>query len=198
MAIGAGGAVAGAYGSNRSAAAARSGSRGAGSVDITHSSEPGLGSGNARQDIYGRARDIAVNPGPGFDAWNAARGSAPAAAKPGGGGGRGDVIYQNGQAGVMGRGGKFQPVSAKAAARMAGGGAAAPAGGPAAPAPFNGVTPQTNTIRDAMIANAQGGNPLYETAQDYTSGTLKGEDQNAYRAETFNALRDVDDPDLAR
>lgn len=182
VAVGVGSAAAGAYGSSQSASAARNASRGAGQVDITHTADPGLGSAGARTDIYSRARDLAVNPTQTFDQWNQARGGGGA----GGGGAAGGKV----PAGMRrNRQGKLVP--ARGGAGGGGGGA------PAAPA-FNGVSAETDRVRNAMIARAEAGNPLYGTAEDYTSRTLGGDDQNAYRRETFDAMRDVGDPDLDR
>lgn len=155
-------------------------------MDITHTSEPGLGSGGVRQDLYNRAAQTALNPGPSFDEWNSARTGGGAAtgagrAKPPAG------MRYNAR-------GQLKPIR-----NPGGGGTAQQGGGGGAAAPaFNGVSAQTNTVRDAMIRQAQEGNPLYGTSQGYVGDTLEGNDRNAYRSETFDALRGVDDPDLAR
>lgn len=188
------GAAAGAYSANRNASAARRAGQGAGQVDITRTTDPGLGSGPMRQDIYNRAGQYALNPGPNFDAWNAGRGGASGAAATAGGGGAGAGRTARPPAGMRYNArGQLKPVR-----NQPGGGNGGQAGaGGQAPA-FNGVSPQTNTVRDAMIRQAQEGNPLYGTARDFVGDTLQGNDRNAYRGETFDALRDVDDPDLQR
>lgn len=185
-------AAAGAYAANRNASAASRASRGAGGVDITRTTDPGLGSGQVRQDIYNRAGQYALNPGPNFDTWNAGRGGASGAATAAGGGGAGGRAKPPAGMRYNARG-QLKPVR-----NPVGGGNGGQAGA-GAPAPaFNGVSQQTSTVRDAMIRQAQEGNPLYGTAQDFVGDTLKGNDRNAYRGETFDALRDVDDPDLRR
>lgn len=192
VAVGVGSAVVGAYSANRSASAARRASQGAGQVDITRTTDPGLGSGQIRQDIYNRAGQTALNQGPGFDAWNAGRGglSGAAAQAPAPGGGQ----RAKPPAGMRYNArGQLKPIR-----NQGGGGNGAGGGGGAQTPAFNGVSQQTNTVRDAMIGQAQQGNPLYGTAQDFVGDTLEGNDRNAYRSETFDALRDVDDPDLAR
>lgn len=64
---------------------------------------------------------------------------------------------------------------------------------------FAGMSSETDQIRDAMIGNAQRGNPLYGEAEGYISDTLSGQgDRNQYRTETAEALRGMDDPDLRR
>lgn len=193
VAVGVGSAAVGAYGANRSASAARNASRGAGQVDITRTTDPGLGSGQVRQDIYNRAAQTALNQGPGFDAWNAARGGASGAAAQASAPGGGQRAKPPAGMRYNNRG-QLKPIRNQAGG---GGNAQQGGGGGAAPA-FNGVSAQTNAVRDAMIRQAQEGNPLYGTAQDYVGDTLEGNDRNAYRSETFDALREVDDPDLAR
>lgn len=89
-------------------------------------------------------------------------------------------------AGVRGGGGK----KGKKAGKGGGGTAAGPG--------FTGVSGETNQIRQAMIDKAAAGNPLYGEAEDFVGDTLAGNDRNAYRSETFGALRDVNDPDLSR
>jgi hypothetical protein len=161
-------AAVGAYGANRSASAAKKASKGAGSVDMTSERTPWGPSAPLREDLMQRAYNIGTVQPPTFDAWQGGRGGAAA----------------------TGPGGKKK---GKGAGKGGGGGQGKPAGDG-----FNGVSSQTNQVRDAMIGNAQAGNPLYGEAEGYISDNLAGADRNAYRSETFDALRDVDDPDLRR
>lgn len=91
-----------------------------------------------------------------------------------------------------GQGGSLAGGGGKKRRRAGGGGAGA------GMASFTGVSPETDQIRTAMIDKAKAGNPLYGEAEGFIGDTLAGDDRNAYRGETFGALRDVNDPDLQR
>lgn len=202
------GAAASAYAANRQAAAAKKAGKGAGEVDIRHENTPWGPSEQYRLDAMARANALAENGFPGFDQWNARRSSGwggqdnrdPRPGRPGqtprgpgggtgGGGGRpGGPEGTSGQLPI----GKPPRVPGLKSA-VAGGGSGSPAA-----APFNGVSGETQEVRDAMIARAREGNPLYDIGEDYIGGTLRGEDANKYREETFGALRDVGDEDLDR
>lgn len=183
--VGIGTAAASAYAANRQAAGARNAARGAGSVDITHEQTPWGPSVDPRQRLMDRATDLGMQNRPTFNEWGGGGGQgAPAAATTPGG------KKPPPPAGMRYQGGRL----VRATGNQGGGaGAAAPK-----PAAFNGTSSQTNTIRDAMIGNAQADHPLYGTAEDFVGNTLRGEDQDPYRRETFDSLRDVNDPDLAR
>lgn len=71
-------------------------------------------------------------------------------------------------------------------------------GGAAPGEQFNGNSAGTRQIQQAMIDQAQRGNPLYGEAEDYISGTLGGEDRNGYRTETADMLRGLSNDDLRR
>lgn len=172
VAVGVGTAIAGAYAGNRSASAAKKLGKNAGKVDIYHESSPWGPSVGPRTDLMNRATALGMRDQPTFGSWLGGQGgSLPA----GGGGGGGRRSRRGG--------------------RRGGGGGAGAGGGAAA---FTGVSPETSQVRQAMIDEAQAGNPLYGEAENFISDTLAGDDRNAYRGETFGALRDVNDPDLQR
>lgn len=92
--------------------------------------------------------------------------------------------------------GRVVPVRNPAnAAPAAGGGAPSPGAGATS---THGISDNTRAAEAGALALAQKGNPLYDTAQNYIGQTLQGNDQNAYRATTFNDLQNVNDPDLDR
>lgn len=73
-------------------------------------------------------------------------------------------------------------------------------GGGAAQQPFNGTSGATTQITNAAVAQAQRqqDNPLVQAAINYSTQTLAGNDQNAYRSEAADMLRSQDDPYLQR
>lgn len=169
VAVGVGSAAAGAYGANRSAKAAKGATKNAGKVDITHETTPWGPSVQPRTDLMNRATTLGMADQPTFDSWLGAKGGSSGAGGAGGG----------------------------KKGKRAGKGGGGTAGAPKAPG-FTGVSPETNQVRQAMIDKAQAGNPLYGEAEGFISDTLAGNDRNAYRDETFDAYRDVNDPDLDR
>lgn len=82
-------------------------------------------------------------------------------------------------------------------ASTTGGGVRQP-GGAAAGKKFDGTSQETDMIQQELIKQAQQGNPLYGVAENYTSQTLKGVDQNGYRSEAADMYRNMDDADLDR
>lgn len=216
------GAAASIYGANQ----ANNAARGAGGVNLTSSNDPWYPSAGFRTDAMMRAYDALnaaqgppqtghqypVGPTPiGWATDNTPRpnggtgtgpGTGPRSATGGtptgaGGGGAGPGMTHGATASTA-------PGKGRAGGAKAPGTTAAPAGKPggganAQPA-FNGVSPETNQIRQAMIDRAQGGNPLYGESQDYISDMLSGDpsrDRNFYRAQTADYLAQ-EDPDLAR
>ncbi len=94
--------------------------------------------------------------------------------------------------GKKGKGGVAAPTKPGKAGKASSGTAAAGDG------KWTGTSGNTSHIVDQAIAQADKGNKLYGEAEDYISGTLGGDDRNAYRTETAGMIRDMDDPDLKR
>lgn len=166
------GAVGSAYSANKQNQAAKAGYKGAGSVDMTHRSDPYGNSIQYRDDIASRA-------GWAIDGMQYQQ--------PGGGGGRaaapaGMRINKAGKA--------VKPRNA------AGGGGST---GPSAPA-FNGQSQETAAaIANAgRVAGDQEHSAITTAAQGYGADTLNGIDRNGYRGESADMLRGLDDPDLQR
>jgi len=181
-----GGAVIGGIASERSSSKAAKASKNAGKVDIYHENTPWGPSVQNRTDLMNRATQLGMQDQPTFDSWLTGKG---------GGGVAGGAARGKAPAGMRyNAAGKLVKQRNPAAGAGGGGGGA---GKPAAPA-FNGVSPETDQIRKSMIDKAEQGNPLYGEAEGFIGDTLGGTDRNAYRGETFDALRDVNDPDLDR
>lgn len=70
-------------------------------------------------------------------------------------------------------------------------------GGNNKPAKGGGGTTQQAIDNAMRVAGTMENSPTAKAAQDYTSGTLRGEDQNPYRTETADMLRNVNDTEHA-
>lgn len=81
-----------------------------------------------------------------------------------------------------------------------GGGGAPPAARPTPAAPFQGQSSQTGqAIDNAMrAAGEMEGGRVNQAATNYSANTLAGRDQNAYRGETADMIRDMDTADYDR
>lgn len=78
---------------------------------------------------------------------------------------------------------------------------AAKPGTPAAPAapapkPFTGMSNQTDAIRTSMMGLPDKNAGMNQTAQDYLTGTLKGQEQNIYRGSAAEAAQNVSNQQL--
>lgn len=63
---------------------------------------------------------------------------------------------------------------------------------------WNGSSPETQRAVEGALGQAEKGNRLYREAEDFISDTLGGQERNAYRSETADMLRGMDDADLRR
>lgn len=203
------GAVVGAAASLYGAQQQNSAQRSSGQVDITHSVNPYPGSQTYRDAGAAAAYNQMFGPGTGYNT-TPPRGGPPPIPTPGPGAGLGGPSSPG-----------PAPNPSPSTARNAGGQPKPPAGmrynargqlvrerNPAgggggnapAPAPFHGQSTQTaaavdNAMRTAGdVENGQ----TTQAAQDYTAGTLRGEDSNAYRSETADMIRGIDDSDYRR
>ena len=176
VAVGVGvvGAVGSAYSANKQNQAAKAGSKGAGTVDITHRSDPYGNSIQYRDDIASRA-------GWAIDGMQY---------QQPGGGGSGRATAPAGMR--INRAGKVVKP------RNGGGGSGAVAGS-SAPA-FNGQSQETAAAiaNASRVAGDQEHGAITTAAQGYGADTLNGIDRNGYRGESADMLRDLDDPDLQR
>lgn len=165
-----------------------SASRGAGTVNMSTTHVPYRGS-----EIY---RDAGA-----AQAYRLMFGQEPPPAAPGGnwsprpvGSGNGTNPGMQEQAAAPG-GQAAQGGGRKKPGRGGGGGAGKPAG-----PSFQGQSQQTAAAIDnaSRVAAGMEDSDVVRAAQGYTSGTLSGEDQNPYRAETAAMLRNQNDPALQR
>lgn len=188
------GAAVSAYGANQQNRA----QRGAGQVDVTHESNPWGPSSDYRlagmeaaynqqfgQTPWWTHTQYSRLPGqPNTPDTTGSRGNPGT----GGGGGQGASYNPKGQQVIKGNPNAKNPKNRRD--RTVGGEVGSP---------YAGQSAGTSTIQDAMIANAQRGNPLYGEAESYISDTISGEgDRNQYRTETAGMLRDLDNEDLRR
>lgn len=191
VAVGVGGAVVGAYGAHQSASAAKDASKGAGQVNLTTTHDPYGPSQPIRDALMQQAFNNSQTPFPTFAEWSgqgttATGGSAAPRRK-------GQTVPAGYHVNAAGR---VVPVRNPAnAAAAPGGGAPSPGAGATS---THGISDNTRAAEAGALALAQKGNPLYDTAQNYINQTLQGNDQNAYRATTFDDLQNVNDPDLER
>lgn len=207
------GAVVGGLASMYGAQESNRANRGAGEVDITRTTDPYQGSEIYRNAgaaaAYNQLQNLGYNTAPPPGGAGAPRPQTPF--NPGGGGnpgaGAGNAGDREtgpnigGEAGTPpGRptkgakppaGYRYNAAGNLVKERGSGGGGG---GGAAKPAGFQGQSPETA----AAIANASRvaadmeKSPVLGAAQDYTAGTLRGEDQNDYRRETADMLRGED------
>lgn len=194
-------------------------SRGAGEVNVTTTRNPMDGTRDYRAGAAEAAYQALLNGGSAPAAAPAPTEGRPAARAVGGGApaaparGQGAVVVQNGAPGVMGQGGRFQPLGANAAAAWraagspTGGGAATPAAsaGPdlnntSAPGGgrFQGISQYTqdaqNTLRD--LPGQEAG--MYGAAEGYVTDTLGGNSRNPLLGRATDAADAIDDdPELA-
>lgn len=164
----------------------------AGKVDVTSTEDPWAPSDPYRQFLMDEARRL-YGGGSTLAPTPAAPRGAPPPVPPGG------SVRPDGR--ILDAKGKTIYTPPGGAAKKGKGGTTK---APTAPAPpkFEGVSPQTDVVRDALIQRAQKGNPLYDVAERATTDILSGDparDPNAYRGEAADLLRGVtDDPDLRR
>lgn len=180
IAVGVGSAAVGAYGAHQQNSAAGRANRGAGTVDITHRTDPWGPSTPLREDMMGAAsnlyhsRDDRWGSGPPglADSMGAGYGSPGAGAASANGGGRGGSRRRNAAGGTPAGGG-----------RNAGSG-------------VNSSTSQA--LAEDLRRRAEAGHPLYDDTTDYVSGTLAGHDTNQYRTEAAGMYRNLNDQNLQR
>jgi hypothetical protein len=193
-----GGLVGGLLGGVGSYAGAKESNKDAGKVDITHTNDPWAPSLPYRQTAMDEA----------LAALRGGRPAAPSPAPPTGGASGLRNVSMAGKApapapgvGRVNKRGEFVPYKPTAAGAGSASPAAAPANSPAGSGPWTGESTQTRKAFDALAARAEAGDPLYGAASDYQERLLSGDperDPNAYRGETADMLRDLDDPDLKR
>jgi len=174
------GAVAGAIGSYYSAQAANQPRTTSGEVNMNTERTPGLGSDIYRAAAQRRAYELM---GGGYTAGQSAdsnRFGRAVAPSPNG--------ILTGYQGTGAPGGA--PGTGGGGGGRRGGGGGAGGGGP--------ISSGTQAAINALGSRATAGSPYYKPAQDATTGILTGNDPNAYRAETFDRLSTLSDPDLER
>lgn len=163
-------------------AAANRANKGAGSVDVTNTTKWA-----PETDHYRDAgMQSAYNALYGFQTDQNVAGDPRAAAQPTGANGKPiDLAKQAKQ--------KARIDAAKK------GGATAPAG-PAAPAArkFDGMSGETDQIREQMMKLPEQNAGMYNTSERFLTDTLDGTERNAYRADAADAAHQIsDDPELA-
>jgi len=184
--VGVAGAAASAYGAHQANAAASQRNANAGRVDVSTTNNPNPDVLPFMQQGLNRAGQALQNA-------PYAPANYQAYQSPFGGGGSG---------GNRGADPNLPKNPARRAAYLAArsGAAATPAAAAASAAPFQGQSTQTaQAIADAQrVASDMEHGPVTTAAQNYAAGTLSGTDQNAYRTETADMLRNQSDPDLQR
>ncbi len=203
------GAVAGGLVSLYSANQANNAQRGAGQVDITHAVNPYPGSMAYRDAGAAAAYNQMFGPGTGYNT-TAPRGGPPIVPTPGPGAGLGgpsspgpapnpspSTARSGGNQPKPPAGMRYNARGELVRERNPSGGGG---GGKPAQAPFQGQSTQTAAAVDNAMRTAADVETGQTTraAQDYAAGTLRGEDSNAYRAETADMIRGIDDSDYRR
>lgn len=182
------------YGASQSNKAGKN----AGKVDVYHEVKPVGGSEIYRDAIAARAYEQIFGapppkgvPGsyqfPGYP--QAQPPTSPPTTAPRAGGGGGGTIQSPSTAPQtrVNKQGKTVPVK-----NITGG-----KGGKNKPAGGGGGTTQQAIDNAMRVAGTMEASPTVKAAQDYTTGTLRGEDQNTYRTETADMLRNVNDTEHA-
>lgn len=156
--------------------------RDSGQVDITHQTLPYDGSMPYRQAGVDRAYDLLYGPG--------------TAAAPPPSGPQSTSLPAGSRKPAVGVG-RFNAKGEWVPAAGAGTGGA---GGAPVPAAYAGESPETAQAIAAALRMAGGieNSPVTQAAQSYTAGTLGGKDQNPYRQETADMLRQGSDSDYRR
>ena len=168
VAVGVGSAVVGAYSANQQNKAARAASSGAGSLNVTTNRDPWGPSNNYRQYAMNQAYRLT-------------------------GGGLNDDGSPTGWWNPQ------QPLpTIDSRGGRGGGGGGGGNGGGNLWAGFNGISQSTQDSINRLQDRANQGSPLYDPANRFTIGLLNGEDPNAYRAETFDRMKNISDPYLDR
>jgi hypothetical protein len=203
------GALAGAAVSLYSANQANRSQRGSGQVDITHEVNPYQGSMVYRDAGAAAAYNQMFGPGSSYNT-TVPRGGPGPIPQPGPGvglngpNGGGPTPNPSPSTATGGNSQAKPPAGMRYNARgqlvrernPSGGGG----GGKPAQAPFQGQSTQTAAAVDNAMRTAADVETGQTTraAQDYTAGTLRGEDSNAYRGETADMIRGMDDSDYRR
>lgn len=185
-----------------------------GQVDITHSVNPypgsmtyrDAGAAAAYNHLFGEGSGYNTTPPPG--AVNPATLTGGHRPGVGGGGGAGQGLTPNVSPSTATNGGGGRPPAGMrynargqlVPERNPSGGGGGGRGGGAQQPGFQGQSPQTAAAVDNAMRTARDVETGQTTraAQDYTAGTLRGEDSNAYRSETADMIRGMDDSDYRR